>query len=74
MTELLFLSTGPHPFQHKLSLLNLEPIAQTLLYPASGYRWTKLELERAIARYKQFLYLLVLPAGVCLVDSKVPTY
>ncbi|MUG92088.1 glycine-rich domain-containing protein-like [Scytonema sp. UIC 10036] len=57
-------------FQENLESLNLEPIAQRLMYPEDGRGWSRKQIERAIARYKMFLHLIYLYPNSAL----VPTY
>ena len=45
-------------FLEKLESLDLEQIAQKLLDSEQGQGWTQPQVERAIAHYKIFLFLL----------------
>lgn len=57
-------------FPEKLESLDLAQIAQKLMHPIHGKGWTRQQVERAIANYKRFLYLLYLYPNSALVPTQ----
>ncbi|KAB8335769.1 glycine-rich domain-containing protein-like [Scytonema tolypothrichoides VB-61278] len=57
-------------FQENLEALDLEPIAQRLMYPEDGQGWSCEQVEQAIAHYKMFLNLLYLYPNSAIVPTR----
>jgi len=65
------LSQQSQVFLEKLESLDLEQIAQKLMHSEQVQGWTQPQLERAIAHYKIFLYLLYLyPNGAIVLTQQ----
>lgn len=57
-------------FQKNLEVLDLEPIAQRLMYPEYGLGWERQQVSRAIAHYKMFLHLIYLYPNRAIIPTR----
>jgi hypothetical protein len=57
-------------FRQKLEALDLESIAQALMHPEHGVGWNRQQVDRAIARYKMFLYIVFINPDSAIVPTR----